>query len=120
MGPPQVSIVIPIYREAEFLERSLTRLVEGLERRRLSYEILLVEQFSDQATLDTSLAVVANFSCVRHLLLPEPDFGKAMRVGMLEATGSMIVNVDIDYWDVTFIRMCLAMMLEFDIDVVIG
>ncbi len=120
MGSPQVSIVIPIYREAEFLERSLAGLIYGLERRRISYEILLVEQFSDQATLDTSLALAARYPTVRHLLLPEPDFGKAMRVGMLEATGSVIVNVDIDYWDVTFIRMCLAMMLAFDIDVVIG
>src|SRR5204863_8593141 len=75
---------------------------------------------SDQATLDTSRAVVASFPCVRHLLLPEPDFGKAMRVGMLEATGRVIVNFDIDYWDVTFLRMCLAIMQEFDIDLVIG
>lgn len=120
MGEPQVSIVIPIYREADFLEGSLTRLVAGLECRCLSYEILLVEQFSDQQTLETSLAVVARLPRVRHLLLPSPDFGQAMRLGMLEATGQVIVNVDIDYWDVTFIRMCLAMMQEFDIDVVIG
>jgi len=117
---PQVSIVIPIYREAEIIESALTRLVEGLERRRISYEILLVEQFSDQVTVDCSQEVSARFPRVRYFLLPEPDFGLAMRHGMLEATGEVIVNFDIDYWDVTFLRMCLATMTEFDIDLVIG
>jgi len=120
MEAPQVSIVIPIYREAEILEQAMTRMVAGLDRRGFSYEILLVEQFSDQRTLDTSLEVANQFPHVRHILLPTADFGQAMRLGMLEATGSVIVNFDIDYWDLTFIRMCLATMLEFDIDVVIG
>lgn len=120
IAAPQVSIVIPIYREAEILDRAITSMATGLDRRRISYEIILVEQFSDQATLDTSLEVVGRFPRVRHILLPTADFGQAMRVGMLDATGSVIVNFDIDYWDLTFVRMCLATMLEFDIDVVIG
>src|SRR4051794_16070769 len=111
--PPELSIVIPIYREAGFLERSLEGLVAGLGRHDLAYEILLVEQFSDQATIDHSLAVVARYPSVRHLLLPTPDFGFAMKTGMLEARGDIIVNFDIDYWDVTFARMCRALMLDF-------
>jgi glycosyltransferase involved in cell wall biosynthesis len=118
--PPRVSIVIPIYRESGFLERALTDLVERLERYDLSYEILLVEQFSDQPTIDESLAIAARHPRVKHMLLPEPDFGLAMRVGMLAAAGDVIVNFDIDYWDVAFVRMCLALMLDFDIDLVIG
>lgn len=116
---PQVSIVVPIYREAEFLARSLSGLTAGLERHGLDYEILLVEQLSDQATVDHSLAVVAGYPRVRHLLIEPKDYGLAMRSGMREARGELIVNFDIDYWDLTFVRMCLA-MLEFDIDVVIG
>ena len=117
---PRVSIVIPIYRESGFLERALTDLVERLERHDLRYEVLLVEQFSDQATIDESRAIAARHPHVKHMLLPEPDFGLAMRVGMLAAAGDVIVNFDIDYWDVTFARMCLALMLDFDIDLVIG
>jgi glycosyltransferase involved in cell wall biosynthesis len=117
---PKVSIVIPIYREAGFLERALFDLVAGLERHELCYEILLIEQFSDQQTVDESRTVASRFPHVKYVLLPEPDFGQAMRHGMLGATGDLIVNFDIDYWDVTFVRMCLATMLEFDIDLVIG
>src|SRR5215210_7169862 len=118
--PPLASIVIPIYREAGFLDGALTRLVQDLDWYRLSYEILLVEQFSDQKTIEESRAVAARFPRVRHLLLPEPNFGRAMRHGMLQARGDVIVNFDIDYWDVTFARMCQALMLEYDIDLVIG
>jgi glycosyltransferase involved in cell wall biosynthesis len=117
---PDLTVVIPIYREAEFLERSVAGMVGELERHGASHEIVLVEQFSDDATLQHSLDVVARYPTVRHLLLPTPDFGLAMKTGMLAARGGVIVNFDIDYWDVTFARMCRALMLEFDIDVVIG
>ena len=118
--PSKVSIVIPIFREADYLEQSLSMLVAGLERQQISYEILLVEQFSDQETVDASRERAARYPGVKHSLLPYPDFGLAMRHGMCAATGDLIVNFDIDYWDVTFVRMCLAMMPEFDIDLVIG
>jgi len=95
-------------------------MVETFERHELNYEVLLVEQFSDQATIDESRAIAARYPTVKHSLLPRPDFGYAMRYGMLAATGDLIVNFDIDYWDVTFVRMCLATMLQFDIDLVIG
>jgi len=117
---PKVSIVVTIFREAGFLESALAKMVEALERHRLNYEILLIEQFSDEATINESRCVVARYSTVKHSLLPRPDVGFAMRYGMLAATGDVIVNFDIDYWDVTFVRMCLAMMPEFDIDLVIG
>jgi glycosyltransferase involved in cell wall biosynthesis len=117
---PEVSIVIPIYREAGFLEHALANLVAALERHRLRYEILLVEQFSDQGTVDTSREIAGRYRYATHMLLPEPDFGLAMKYGMSKASGELIVNFDIDYWDVTFVRMCLAIMREFDIDLVIG
>jgi glycosyltransferase involved in cell wall biosynthesis len=117
---PAVSIVIPVYRERGFLGPSLERMVAGLDRHAVDYEILIVEQFSDQVTIDESRTVVALYPRVQHILLAKPDFGGAMRHGMLAANGTVVVNFDIDYWDVTFVRMCLAIMPEFDIDLVIG
>jgi hypothetical protein len=43
-----------------------------------------------------------------------------MRSGMIAATGDIIVNFDIDYWDVDFVRMCTVIMRDFDVDLVIG
>lgn len=120
MSAPAVSIVIPIYRESEILSQSLSDLCGQLDEHQVDYEIILVEQFSDQRTLDVSLGAAARHARVRHILLDQPDFGRAMRTGMLEASGDIIVNFDIDYWDVTFVRMCLATMLDFGIDIVIG
>jgi glycosyltransferase involved in cell wall biosynthesis len=120
LGGPAVSIVIPIYREREFLGLSLNAMISELQAHHVNHEIILVEQFSDELTLAESRAQAERHPSVRHLLLDQPDFGYAMRVGMLEARGDIIINFDIDYWDVTFARMCAAMMTEFDIDIVIG
>jgi glycosyltransferase involved in cell wall biosynthesis len=117
---PSVSIVIPIYRERAFLGQSLDAMISELRLHAVGHEIILVEQFSDELTLAESRAQTERHPSVRHLLLDQPDFGYAMRVGMLEARGDIIINFDIDYWDVTFARMCAAMMTEFDIDIVIG
>jgi hypothetical protein len=43
-----------------------------------------------------------------------------MRSGMMAARGDVIVNFDIDYWDVHFARMCSVLMRDFDVDLVIG
>ena len=51
-----LSIVIPVYREAGFLDPQLSAMVDELDRYGLTYEILIVEQFSDQPTIDHSLA----------------------------------------------------------------
>ncbi|MFN0071205.1 MAG: glycosyltransferase [Chloroflexota bacterium] len=117
---PVVSIVIPIYREREFLGQSLDAMVAELKVHGVSHEIILVEQFSDAETLAESRVQVDRHPSVRHILLDQPDFGYAMKVGMLDARGDIVVNFDIDYWDITFVRMCIAMMTEFDIDIVIG
>src|SRR5215216_1706146 len=95
-------------------------MISELQAHHVNHEIILVEQFSDALTLAESRAQADRHQSVRHLLLDQPDFGNAMKVGMLEARGDIIVNFDIDYWDVTFARMCAAMMLDFDVDLVIG
>lgn len=117
---PELSVIIPIYREAGFLEGSLADLVATLESHGLSYEILLIEQFSDQATVDESRAIASLYQRVKYMLLPKADFGVALRHGMMTAAGDIMVTFDIDYWDVTFARMCLVNMSEFHIDLVIG
>jgi glycosyltransferase involved in cell wall biosynthesis len=119
-GGPEVSIVIPIYRESGFLEGSLRRLVAELEGHHLDYEIILVEQFSEQSAVEATGVLVSQFPCVRYCLLPHADFGLAMRSGMMAAGGDIIVNFDIDYWDVDFAHMCSVLMREFNVDLAIG
>jgi len=52
---------------------------------------------------------------LRVLSLPEPDYGAAMRAGFLAATGSWVVNFDIDYFSAGFLREGLAMSESSDL-----
>ena len=70
MSAPEVSIVIPIYNEAEILRSSVAELQRGLAAIELaSYEILLAENGSRDETvaLATGLAAgdprIRTFSC---------------------------------------------------------
>jgi dolichyl-phosphate beta-glucosyltransferase len=96
-----LSVVIPAYNEAERILRTLTATVEYLEKRGDSYEILVVDDGSGDATT----AVVERFAAERHTtfgtvnaLRYEPNRGKghAVRYGILRASGAKILFMDAD------------------------
>jgi len=60
---PRLSVVIPAYNEASRIERTLQRVVEYLDARGESYEILVVSDGSDDGT-------GASASCLATLTLP--------------------------------------------------
>ncbi|MBN1320254.1 MAG: glycosyltransferase family 2 protein [Thermoleophilia bacterium] len=103
-GPaPLYSIVIPIHNEAECLADEVDGLVGEMEARGVDYELLLAENGSSDATPAIADALAAANPRVRALRLPAPDYGAAMKAGMLAGRGDLIVNFDIDYHDVDFI-----------------
>jgi hypothetical protein len=51
--------------------------------------------------------------------LPIADYGAALRAGMAAAVGAAIVNFDIDYWDIAFLRDSW-MLVQHRFDIVIG
>jgi len=40
---------------------------------------------------------------VRTLQRPVADYGDALRAGLLDARGDVVVNFDVDYYDLTFL-----------------
>ncbi len=99
---PDYSIVIPIHNEAECLEEEVSSLVTELEARRIDYELLLAENGSSDDTPAVAEALAATNPRIRVLRSPVPDYGAAMKTGMLTGKGDLIVNFDIDFYDVDF------------------
>lgn len=102
-APPRFSIVIPVHNEAECLATEVAALVEGLEARSVAYELILAENGSCDNTGAIAERLSAENACIRVLRLPTPDYGAAMKAGMLSGRGELIVNFDIDYYDVDFL-----------------
>lgn len=99
--PFQLSVVVPVHNEAPFLPVGLPRLVDAVHTEFPEAEILIVENGSTDAT--AAIAKRVGGDSVTVLELPDPDYGAAMREGMLAATGDWVVTFDIDYFSAAFL-----------------
>ena len=84
---PDVSIVIPIYNEEGILRGSVLELREKLRPFGFSYELLLCENGSRDRTVEIGKEIEVEHPEVRMLSIGKPNYGLAMKTGILEARG---------------------------------
>lgn len=119
-APPEVSIVIPIYNEEGILHSAVVDLRERLLPFRLSYEILLAENGSTDETPRVATQLCEKYSEVRLLQSATPNYGVALRAGILAAQGTFIICDEIDLCDTDFYEQALQLLRADDADLVIG
>lgn len=112
---PQVTVVIPVHNEADYLPTALPLLVEEMARVPAGIRILFSENGSTDATADLIRAAMAEHPSIGVLELPTPDYGAAMRDGFLAADTEWVVNFDIDYFSAEFLEAALALGEDADI-----
>lgn len=112
-----VSVVVPVYNEADFLPTGLPQLIDAVKAVTQNARILIVENGSSDGTAEVARTVGAGH-VVEVTSLEKPDYGAAMRHGFLEASGAWVVNFDIDYFSADFLRTVLAQ--PEDVDLVIA
>jgi glycosyltransferase involved in cell wall biosynthesis len=115
-----VSIVIPIYNEEGILHAAVVDLHERLAPLGLCYEIVLAENGSRDRTLDVARELEQKYPEVRFLSVGEPNYGQALRAGILDARGEIVICDEIDLCDVEFYRKALALFERDEADMVIG
>jgi glycosyltransferase involved in cell wall biosynthesis len=118
--PVDVSIVIPIYNEEGILHAAIVDLHERLAPLGLRYEIVLAENGSRDRTLEVARELGEKYPEVRHLSVGEPNYGRALRAGILDARGDIVICDEIDLCDVDFHRRAIALFSEGGADMVIG
>jgi glycosyltransferase involved in cell wall biosynthesis len=118
--PPHLSIVIPVYNEERILTASIAELIERLAAERWSYEILIAENGSKDHTVELAERLAAEAPEVKVHSLGEPNYGKALKQGILRATGTFVVCDEIDLCDVEFYRRALALLESNQADMVVG
>ncbi len=124
---PDVSIVIPVYNEEGILREAVTELLEGLDTVRaaldapdLSFEIVLAENGSKDRTVELAEHLASERTEVRTFSLGEPNYGKALRRGIIEARGTWVICEEIDLCDLDFHRRALDVLRHGDADFVVG
>ncbi len=101
-GSTAFGIVIPIHNEAGCLEAEVAEIVGALEARGVDYELILAENGSGDDTLAIARRLEAANPRIRAMQMPVPDYGFAMKTGMLASRGDYVVLFDIDYHDIDF------------------
>lgn len=90
---PHVTVVLPVHNEGACLEQEITRIKDGLDASKYSWEMILV----DDASTDDSAKIADEFPWIRRISFPiNRGSGAARRVGSQAAAGDVIVWTDAD------------------------
>ena len=119
---PTASFVIPVYNEEALLPSAINDLVVNLSDQLpdLTYEIIVTENGSTDDTLELAYKLERKYEQVRVLHSPEPNYGRALRRGILEARGDYVLCDEIDICDVAFHVRALDILTADQADMVVG
>jgi len=117
---PFLSIVIPVYNEEAILRAAVVDLIDRLNGLPWSYEIVLAENGSTDRTLEVARNLAGRFDQLVFRHTDEPNYGKALRAGILDARGEIVICDEIDLGDVDFYERAIAALRDQSVDFVVG
>lgn len=117
---PHVSVIIPVYNEEGLLRGSVLELEDKLRHFGWTYELLLCENGSRDRTIELGRELEAEHPQVRMLSTGKPNYGLAMKQGILDARGTFVICDEIDLLDTEFYARAMALLERSDTDLVVG
>ncbi|MBK9000245.1 MAG: glycosyltransferase family 2 protein [Myxococcales bacterium] len=117
---PHISIVIPVYNEEGILHSAVVDLRERLGPLGWKYEVILAENGSRDGTVEIAKELADKYPEVRWLSAGEPNYGKALRAGILAARGELVLCDEIDLCDTDFHKRAVELLESGRADMVIG
>lgn len=118
----ELTLIIPCYNEAQIIEESLPRLEYFLEMVKISYEIIIIDDCSKDATVrliqDMIKDMSKNITFIQHS--QNKGRGYTVREGISLAKGKYVGFIDIDLEIPEYYILPALMKLREDADVVIG
>jgi glycosyltransferase involved in cell wall biosynthesis len=119
-GPFNLSVVIPVYNEEGLLATAVTDLLANLAEIAIVSEVIITENGSKDRTLEIARELAAKHRNVRVLHSDEPNYGKALRRGIEEAAGAIVICEEIDICDADFHRRALDLLTTHKAKMVVG
>lgn len=117
---PRFSFVIPVYNEERILRASVEELASSLREDRRDFEIILAENGSSDGTVKLAEQLAREQPNVRVVSHPEPNYGLALRNGILAARGEFVLCDEIDWCDTDFHRRAIVLLEADEADCVVG
>ena len=120
LAAPHISIVIPVYNEEAIVEQAATELTAGLDARKWDYEIIFAENGSRDRTQEILTAMCAKNPRLRWFHSETPNYGSALKAGILMARGELVVCDEIDLCDLVFYDQVVPALLRHEADLIVG
>jgi glycosyltransferase involved in cell wall biosynthesis len=125
MADPRITIVIPIYNEQAILHAAVVDLRERLKPFGWAYEVILAENGSKDRTVEIAQELAIKYGDpadgqVKLISLGEPNYGKALKQGILLARGEIVICDEIDLCDADFHKRAVSILETGEADLVIG
>jgi len=117
---PWLSIVIPVYNEASIVASAVAELAQALDARGLAWEMVLAENGSRDETPAILARLSEKDARIRSLHVERPNYGAALKAGILAARGELVVCDEIDLGDLRFYDAALEMLKDAGVDLVVG
>jgi glycosyltransferase involved in cell wall biosynthesis len=87
---PRVSIILPVYRQADHIGRIVAEYSEALAKLNASYELLLVVNGSGDNSQEVCEALDSENPAVRAIMLDGSGWGRAVKCGVRHAKGELL------------------------------
>lgn len=117
---PRLSIVIPVYNEETIVESAARELVAGLDARRIDFELIFAENGSTDRTQEKLAGLTGRDVRIKWFHSDTPNYGSALKRGILEARGELVVCDEIDLCDLVFYDAALPILERGEADLVVG
>lgn len=117
---PKVSVVIPVYNEEAILEAAVQSLASAMREKGRPFEIIVSENGSTDRTKEIAERLAERDDAVRALTSETPDYGAALKRGILAAQGEFVVCEEIDLCHIGFQDRALRILESGAADLVVG
>lgn len=117
---PQLSIVIPVYNEEAIVEQAATELAAGLDARGWDYEVIFAENGSKDRTTEILERLSQKNPRLKWFHSDRPNYGFALKRGLEQARGEVVVCDEIDLCDLAFYDHVVPALLRREADLIVG
>ena len=113
----QLSVVVPIYNEQELLMPMAEQLAPHLDdiAGKGNWQFVLVDNGSRDSSSAICDAIVDRWPPSIKVTLDQPNYGEALFQGLTQASGPWAFIINVDFWDVPFMRWCFRTRGVYDL-----
>ena len=111
-----LSVVVPIYNEQDDLMQMAEQLAPHLDdiAGKDRWQFVLVDNGSVDRSREICEQIVQRWPESAKIELLQPNYGEALYQGLMRAAGPWAFIINVDFWDVPFMRWCFRTRGSYD------